>query len=628
MCGIAGVFRAGDPADDEAVVRAMLEPLRKRGPDGEGLIREGGLTLGHRRLAIIDLSRNADQPMESASGRLVVSFNGEIYNYRELMDELEIPKGSLRTSSDTEILLHAWERWGVSCLERLVGQWAIALFDRREERLWLARDRWGEKPLFLHSNSGTLAFSSTIESLLRAPWVPREICPEALAEYLTLRYVVSPRTVIRGVRKIPPGHYLVADRRGEEIHEWWAPRYRTREARDARRSLGEAQEEFGSRLARASRRCLVGDVPVALLLSDGLDSNGILAALLQVGIPCPTITYRTARPGTETGVKPALPGEAIRRAEVILASPEEIIEDLDASLRTLTEPVGDGIVTASYHMIRRARPEATVFLAGHGGDELLGGYRLSQDRFRLAAMHRICRMPMPSLDRMVKAYTNGAESIRERREALVGMSASRAPEAARYLTQRPLQARDLRALFAPEPPPGRYLGVIEKMYRECDDEAADLDRMQEVALRTFLSEHMLTIADSTAMAASAEGRLPYLDRDLVELVFGLPPTLRVSRWPGLTNTKVVLRRWSRGIVPQDVRTRGKSGFRHANIRSLLGTRGPTIRSKIMDASFLRRHLGGLEAWIAQPPEVYRRGREGTYWALLALALWGEQAGVN
>jgi len=366
---------------------------------------------------------------------------------------------------------------------------------------------------------------------------------------------------------------------------------------------------------------------VALLLSDGIDSNGILGSLEQAGISCPTITYKTAPAGGSL-MMPPRSGASGKPARLIFASHEEVLRDLEASLRSLTEPVGDGIVAASYHMIRRVRPSATVFLAGHGGDELLGGYRLSQDRFRLAAMHRLLRLPLPVLDRMVEAYTNGGDSPRARREALVRLRASRAPEAARYLTQRPLPATDLEELFATERPPGRCLDIIERIYRACGEGVSDLDRMQEVALRTFLSEHMLTIADSTAMASSAESRLPYLDRDLVDLLFDLPPTLRVSRWPGLRNTKVVLRRWSKGVVPREIRRRGKSGFRHSNIRALLGLQGPRIRSLLLDSRFLRRYLPGLESWIARPATAYRRGREGTYWALLALALWGDQARVT
>jgi len=173
MCGIAGVMRLHGRDDDREVVAAMLVPLRARGPDGEGIVREGPLTLGHRRLAVLDLSDAARQPMSSADDRFLVSFNGEIYNFRDLAGELGLESDRLRSRSDTEILLHAWQRWGAGSLDRMVGQWAFALFDRHERRLWLARDRFGEKPLFYHQGPEALTFASTIPALLKAPWIPR-----------------------------------------------------------------------------------------------------------------------------------------------------------------------------------------------------------------------------------------------------------------------------------------------------------------------------------------------------------------------------------------------------------------------------------------------------------------------
>src|SRR6266581_6697161 len=261
MCGIAGVFRPAGIADDLNLVQEMLEALKSRGPDGEGVFQEGGLTLGHRRLAVLDLSEAAGQPMESASGRHVVAYNGEIYNYRELIRELAVPCDSLRSSSDTEVLLLAWERWGPAALDRLVGQWAFALYDRQEQRLWLARDRFGEKPLFFHNGPGALTFTSTLASLVRAPWVSRDVCPDALSEYLTLRYTISPRTILREAQKLPPGHFLSADRHGQRIVRWWSPRFHSRTDRRLSLSRREAEDEFGARMVQAVRRCSVSDVP-------------------------------------------------------------------------------------------------------------------------------------------------------------------------------------------------------------------------------------------------------------------------------------------------------------------------------------------------------------------------------
>ncbi|MBI3450143.1 MAG: asparagine synthase (glutamine-hydrolyzing) [Acidobacteria bacterium] len=621
MCGIAGVYRSGDAGDDRPVVQSMLDAMKLRGPDGEGIASEGPVTLGHRRLAIVDLSANGSQPMRSSRGDLVVTFNGEIYNFRELIDEMGIDRRALRSTSDTEILLLAWEKWGSACLDRLAGQFAFALYESGARRLWLARDRFGEKPLYYHRAAGTLAFSSSIGALLKAGWVSRETSRASLVEYLALRYVVSPRTVMSEVVKLSPGHLLKIDAGGMEIRRWWAPRFRR--AGEGARPLTrhEAAEEFGHRLVRAARRCTVGDVPVALLLSDGIDSNGIHAALGEAGVDVTTYTYKAVSENAASGAAGAAGG---RHA----VSYDEILAQLQPAFSNLTEPIGDGAAFGTWSLIRAARPTATVFLCGHGGDEVLGGYRLSQERFRLAALSRACAIPLPALMRWVDLLTNGDEPVAQRRAALLRAPLRLVPAAARYLTQRPLPPGDVADLFAPALPPERYLGVIDRLYGNCDGEASALDRIQEVMLHTFLSAHVVSYADSASMASSAELRLPYLDRDLVDLILSLPPSMRVSPWPGVANTKRILRWWAKGRVPETSRTQRKRGFRFGNMRELLGRRGDWIRGTILGSAALRRHLPGLPGWISQPVEVYRRGREGTFWALLAYAIWGEAAGVT
>jgi len=621
MCGIAGVYRSGDAADDRPVVQAMLDAMKLRGPDGEGIAVEGPVTLGHRRLAIVDLSANGSQPMRSARGDLVVTFNGEIYNFRELTDEMGVDRSRLRSTSDTEILLLAWEKWGSACLDRLAGQFAFAVYETGSRRLWLARDRFGEKPLYYHRATGTLAFASSLASLLKAPWVSRETSHASLVEYLALRYVVSPRTIMSEVMKLSPGHVLKIDAGGVEIRRWWAPRFRRPGGPGRSMTRHEAAEEFGHRLVRAARRCTIGDVPVALLLSDGIDSNGIHAALGEAGVDVTTYTYRAVSEKAGEGSN----GGASGRHAV---SYEEIVSQLQPAFANVTEPIGDGAAFGTWSLIRAARPTATVFLCGHGGDEILGGYRLSQERFRLAALSRACAVPLPSLLRMVDILTNGDEPVAVRRAALLRAPLRSVPAAARYLTQRPLPPGDVAALFAPALPPERYLAVIDRLYGDCADEASALDRIQEVMLHTFLSAHVLSYADSASMASSAELRLPYLDRDLVDLILSLPPSMRVSPWPGIANTKRILRWWAKGRVSEASRTQRKRGFRFGSMRELLLRRGEWIRGTILGSSALRRHLPGLPGWISQPVEVYRRGREGTFWALLAYAIWGEAAGVS
>lgn len=625
MCGIAGVFRLRDEVDDLATVETMTDSLEPRGPDDRGIERVGALTLGNRRLAILDLSDAGHQPMRSDSGRYVISFNGEIYNYKEVRRELGLNQSALRSTSDTEVILVAWERWGPAALERMVGQWAFAIYDSQDKRLWLSRDRLGEKPLFYHLDDSTLTFASSLPALTQAPWVPREIDGDALVEYLTMRYVVAPRTILTGIRKLPGGHLLTVDAHGVRIERWYTPHFADRLMS---RNRAELVDEFNTLFAQAARRCLVSDVPIALLLSDGIDSNSIQAVLSEHGQEVRSFTYRLTQ--SLSGLSaPSAPSDDGSTAMDLLVTPADRLDRMVPAFASFTEPVGDGAALATWLLIRNAREHATVFLCGHGGDEILGGYRLSQDRFRLSVVRNLARLPRPWIARIIDRHVYGAEPIAVRRRAILDTPPARTPAAARYIIHRPLPLVDLEELFGGMPVAGdRYLSSVDRLYDGCLESAADLDRMQEVMMHTFLSENILIFADSVAMDSSAELRMPFLDRDLVEFVLSLPPSMRVGRWPGRTNTKLMLRWWSQGRLSPDIISRRKRAFPFGNLPELLETNGDTLRGRILDSTAVRHALPGVETWLQHAPDYYRGPWEGTLWALLSLGIWCQAHGVR
>jgi asparagine synthase (glutamine-hydrolysing) len=622
MCGIAGIYRYRGKGEDFAVVQAMLTRLERRGPDDSGIFAAEPAVLGHRRLAILDLSPSGHEPMESPDGRYLITFNGEIYNYEEVRGELGVERNAMRSQTDTEILLLAWERWGVQALPRLVGQWAFAVFDRAERRLWLARDRFGEKPLFYHESMDALVFASSLEALVQHPQVPRQLDPECLVEYVTLRYVVSPRTVLHQVKKLGPGQLLEVGLEGSRMHTWWVPPLGPR-PRPATQSRGALVEEFNALFTRASERCLVSDVPVALLLSDGIDSQSIRTVLTLRGHSIPAYTFRLLN--AEAGVAPAAPLPGSDPVTDIEVSRADRVMQMIPAFGSLTEPVGDGAMLATWMLIRAARPRATVFLCGHGGDEILGGYRLSQDRFRLALLRRLAFLPLAWMNAPLDRFLYGKESVAERRRQLRAAPASKAPAVARYLIHRPLPYEDIVQLFGGDRDP--YLDVVDCLYRSCAAHVCDLDRMQQVMLQTFLSHNILPFADSAAMDSSAELRMPFLDRDLAEFVLGLPAAFRVSRWPGRANTKRILRWWAEGRVAREVITRRKRHFQFGSIADLLRYHETTLKSRILDVGSVRRVLPGVESWLSRPPESYRGPWEGTLWALEALGIWCDRVGV-
>ncbi|NIO12232.1 MAG: asparagine synthase (glutamine-hydrolyzing) [Deltaproteobacteria bacterium] len=625
MCGIAGIYRThNDTESDERVVRDMLVKLERRGPDDAGVERSGKLTAGNRRLAILDLSPAGHQPMRSVTGRYLITFNGEIYNHKELLGDMGVVNSSLRSGTDTEVILLAWEKWGPQSLDRLVGQWAFALFDTVENRLWLARDRFGEKPLFYHESDLALTFASTIPALFQAPWVPRSLDTHALVEYLTMRYVMAPRTVIGGIKKLRGGHLLKADAHGVRVERWYKPEFGGIHA--PRMPRHKVVEEFDHLFAQAARRCLVSDVPVALLLSDGIDSNSIRASLVKQGRDIPSYTYTLTQEASGLSPDPTQIRSDVTR---LLVTPHDRLKQMVAALGSLSEPVGDGAALATWLLIKNARDRATVFLCGHGGDEVVGGYRLSQDRFRLAVLHLLANLPGKLVDNAVERWVYGNEPLEQRRNAIRKADPHRLPAAARYIIHRPLPTRDLEELFSPNPVPCvPYLSAVDSLYDECSETDTDVDRMQSVLLTTFLSENILTFADSVAMDSSAELRMPFLDRDLVKFLLSLPSTARVSRWPGRANTKLVLRWWGEANLPREIVERRKGHFPFGNLPELMTSAHREICNWIVGSPAVRRVLPCAERWLDHPPEYFRGPWEGTLWALLALGIWCEEVGVK
>jgi len=624
MCGIAGIYRVRGTADDATTVRRMLARLTRRGPDAEGLTVERRAILGHRRLAILDLSCAGHQPMVSADGRYVVTLNGEIYNFRQLIGELGLCPATLRSQTDTEVLLHAWRRWGPAALERMVGQWAFALYDRRSDSLTLARDRFGEKPLFYSADPFCVTYASSLEAMLENATIERTLDRGALVEYLSLRYVVSPRTVIDSVRKLEGVHLLQISSDGSLAERVW---YRHRFQRGKRPAPAPTAcaEQFGELLERSCERCLVSDRPVGLLLSDGIDSNALLAAVRDSTLPLTCFTFRL-RGGDARDVpaKIAAPGRDLVNIE---ASRDELAGHFDEFCTDLTEPVGDMAALPTWMIIRSGRSRATVFLCGHGGDEVLGGYWLSQDLFRLELLRRLAVLPAAWMRGTLRRYLNGAETVEVLGRRLRAASAAEAPTAARFLIDRPLPPEDVGNLIGSPTSAETYLATIDRLYEECEDEATTLDRVQHVLARTFLSANILSWADSVAMSSSAELRMPYLDRDLVDFVAQLPAGYRVPAWPGRSNTKRVLRDWARPRLPMDVLARAKRGFQAGSLEGLLEAIPGTAHARVLDSGALRGALPGLESWMRTVPENCTRATSSLLWSLLVLATWCDAHGI-
>jgi asparagine synthase (glutamine-hydrolysing) len=516
MCGILGIV--GRPRAESL---DAIELLRHRGPDGDGRWSGDGIALAMRRLAIIDLE-TGDQPVLNERGDVVAIVNGELYNYRELRAELEARGHTFRGHGDVEIVPHLYEEHGELFVERIRGMFAIALWDDARRRLLLARDRLGIKPLYLAQLGEGLAFASELAPLLGLG-ASSEPDPEAVADYLVLGYVPGERTGIVGARALPPAHVLVhEDGATRELRYW------TAEARE--RPLEATLEE-------AVRLHLRSDVPLAVLLSGGLDSSLIASlAAAYVDEPLRTFTVGFADASLDERAPARAVAQAVRSQHEELVVETRVADDLPEIAAKLEEPNGDPAAIPLWYLSRAVADEVKVALAGEGGDEVFGGYsRYAWDPVaaRLRALGPLARL-LPE--------RGGRKNVLRRASKLLKHAAK--PEPRRYLSWFALMDGDARA------------HVFERLFAEAPPELTNLGRLQWVDLHSFVTDNLMLKADRLSMAHSLELRVPLLDHEVIEAGLGLPDREKITG----VRTKVAIRRMVERRLGRAIARRPKQGF--------------------------------------------------------------------
>jgi asparagine synthase (glutamine-hydrolysing) len=561
MCGIAGVFHCGTIKPvDPARVAGMTDALAHRGPDGSGVWTAPGVGLGHRRLSIIDIA-GSPQPMHSADGQAVIVFNGEIYNFRELRRELAAVGAVFRTDGDTEVILAAWQRWGPDCLQRLHGMFAFALYDARERSLLLARDRLGVKPLFMaHLADGSLAFASELKGLLAHPLLRREPDPLAIEDYLTWGYVPDHRSILKGVEKLPAGHFrlLRHDSLPAAPRQWWDVTFAERR-RASERDL-EAELLHHMREAVTSR--MVADVPLGAFLSGGVDSSSVVALMAEAS-PAPVQTCSigfdeaSLDETSHASAVAALFGTDHRAHEVGAGEYAAI----DALAAMFDEPFADGSALPTWRVCQLARQSVTVALSGDGADEAFAGYRRQvfhahEERVRSWLPAPLRRKVLGPLGHAYPQADWAPRPLRAK-ATLLSLAGDGAQGYARALAVVPAELRG--RLYGPDM--HRQLGdyraeqpLIELM--ESAPARSGLDRAQYADLKFWLPGDILTKVDRTSMAVSLEAREPLLDHRLVEFAAALPERMRVRGGQGKWLLKKAMRRY----LPDTILYRPKQGF--------------------------------------------------------------------
>jgi asparagine synthase (glutamine-hydrolysing) len=550
VCGIAGVADlAGLASSDVALVDAMLRTLVHRGPDDLYTISDSHVAMGARRLAIIDLDAGR-QPLSNEDGTVWVTQNGEIYDYVELRADLASRGHVLKTKGDTEAVVHAYEEFGERFPEKLRGMFAVALWDARQERLVLARDRLGKKPLYWRLADGRLSYGSELKALLADPTMPREIDREALALYLQYQYIPAPRTIFKGVYKLPPASVLVWAGGEPRITRYWSPAYEPK----IRRTRREDVEECLRLLRESVRLRLRSDVPVGVFLSGGMDSS-VVTALMVEASERPVRTFSIGFAEDEYNELPYARAVATHLGtdhtdDIVTIDAVELLPKLG---HHYDEPFGDPSAMPTFRVAQLAGAELKVVLTGDGGDESFGGYTRYQFQH---TMHLLTRMPGSRVMAETAQWvlSRSPVSERTRRRAALWRQLERMGPDERYV--------GLMSIISPAMIHG-LLGGYEHSDQSAYLEEAlragpsdPLDRLLRADLHTYLPEDLLVKMDRATMANSLEARAPLLDHKVVEFAASLPSDRKIHR--GVT--KVILRTAAKTLLPANLIDRPKMGF--------------------------------------------------------------------
>ncbi len=613
MCGIAGIVHRDGASASPDLLKRMTDVLAHRGPDGEGFHIDGPIGLGHRRLAIIDVAGGV-QPMASSDRSAWVTYNGEVYNYRELRHELRARGHDFETSSDTEVVLAAYQEWGVDCLRYLRGMFAFGIWDDRRRQLFLARDRVGIKPLVYAVDATGLRFASEIKAILQDPAVPRDLDLEAVEAYFTYLYVPAPRTIFRGIRKLPPASYLLwsPDRGEPEIHTYWDLRMRPR---------GEVREEawregLEALLHESVRLHMVSDVPVGAFLSGGLDSSSVVACMARTSAaPVKTFSIGFDEPSFDELSYARLVAQRYGTEHFEMVVKPDVISVLPRLAWQFDEPFADASAVPTYCVSKITRDHVTVALSGDGGDENFAGYRRYAEA--LGLHRRMDSLPFSGLKPLLRLIGNALPEGARGRRRLQFLAMAPFDRYHRMMAYQ--DGESLATLLSSE---ARLLRTGGEGFTGLAAEAGTddyLSTLQYLDVRRYLPGDILTKVDRTSMLTSLETRVPFLDHVLMEHVASMPAELKLRGGSG----KHVLKEAMRPHLPAEILTRRKMGFgvplaawfrrelKDFTYDVLLSARARErgiLRPDAMERLF-QAHLSGRADWSSQ------------LWSLVCFELW-------
>lgn len=585
MCGIAGLFDTRGRRDfDRGLMQRLNDIQFHRGPDEGDIYLEPGVALGHRRLSIIDLS-TGQQPLFNEDGSVAVVFNGEIYNYQELVPELEALGHVFHTRSDTEVIVHAWESWGEACVQRFRGMFAFGLWDRNRQTFFMARDRMGVKPLYYALlDDGTLVFGSELKVLMQHPGLDRRIDPHAVEEYFALGYVAEPRTIFQGARKLQPAETLCI-RRGEPIpapRSYWDVRF----SLDNPMSVGDACAELTERLRESVRLRMISDVPLGAFLSGGVDSSAVVATMASIsGDPVSTCSIAFDDPAFNESEFAKMVADRYHTRHFVETVKSDDFDLIDTLAALYDEPYADSSAIPTYRVCQLARKHVTVALSGDGGDETFGGYR----RYRMHLMEEKMRSAMPAGIRrpvfglLGRVYPKADWAPRVFRAKTTFQALARDSVQAYFHSVSILRDDMRRNLFS-----SKFraelagFNAIEVFRRHAANAQTDdpLALIQYLDTKTYLVGDINTKVDRASMAHSLEVREPLMDHKLVEWLATLPSDLKIKGQEG----KYLFKKSMEPYLPRDVLYRPKMGFAVPLSRWFRGPLKQRVRDAILGST--------------------------------------------
>ena len=615
MCGICG-FNWKDP---ELVAR-MTETLHHRGPDQDGTYCEDGLSFGHRRLSIIDLTEAGRQPLGNEDGSVMVTYNGEIYNFQEIKDDLIAKGHKFRGGSDTEILVHGYEEYGYDLLQKLNGMFAFAIWDRKRERIWMARDRIGIKPLYYYCKDGKFIFASEIKAILEDAQVPREVNRQAVYRYLCFEFVPAPETMFAGIQKLPAGHFAVFEKGQLQVEQYWDLKFNVTEPPQSIEEIVEREREL---IEMAVKRRLLSDVPLGAFLSGGLDSSAIVA-MMRKHVPGRLRTFTIGyedKSFSELDYAQVV-ADHFETDHQVLMIEQMNREAVEKSLWHLDEPMTDLSSIPLMFICEQAKQHVTVCLSGEGGDEVFAGY----DRFKAARMANYLKIiPRPLREGVLFKMTAMLPDQKQKKGAINMLK--RFMEGAAL----PEEAMHIRWQFFSNAKLEQYLyssgfkNEVEfdpfSRLRDYNANTVGLDpinRQIYADMRYMMTDSVLMKVDKMSMANALEIRVPLLDHTLVEYMATVHGDLKLKG----NQTKYIFRKALEGILPDKIVYRGKQGY-SLPVKNLLRTQLKDYMVELLHESPIIRESMNMEyvdTLIAEHLSM-KHNHNHVLWGMMNIAIW-------